>query len=148
MVKFSIEMDVITWEVTGDEANKEYLDENQDKINKYLDDLDYAMERIKNIEFLFKSESLQFKVVGEDMRESDMYFYRDNLGADKVTQDFYQMLIDKKFALVNELKNIIQRMAYLGWIVNFTQSVCNLLNKIWVIDQNLILKSYLLTEEV
>lgn len=148
MVKFSIEMDVITWEVTGDEASKEYLDENQDKINKYLDDLDYAMERIKNIEFLFKSESLQFKVVGEDMRESDMYFYRDNLGADKVTQDFYQMLIDKKFALVNELKNIIQRMSYLGWIVNFTQSVCNLLNKIWIIDQNLILKSYLLTEEV
>lgn len=147
MVKFNIEMNGIEWEVTGDESSQEYLDKNYEKINKFMDDLDSLITKIRAIEFMLKSESLQLKIVGEELDNVDFFFYQENLGADKSTEVFYQMIIDKKNRLVGELKNTLKQMTYNGYIINYSQSVVNMINRIWQIDQNYFLKSYLIAEE-
>lgn len=147
MVKFNIEMNGIEWEVTGDESSQEYLDKNYEKINKFMDDLDSLITKIRAIEFMLKSESLQLKIVGEELDNVDFFFYQENLGADKSTEVFYQMIIDKKNRLVGELKNLLKQMTYNGYVINYSQSVVNMINRIWQIDQNYFLKSYLIAEE-
>ena len=147
MILFTIAQDEISWDVSGEHATELWLETNRSKMEKYANEIETYVEQILGIEHMLNSNNIQLKLVGDDNISIDFFVFKDTISTDRSNELFFECLCIRKNRILNNFKNVIQRMDKEEITIRWDDDFITLIDRVWIIDHSHNLKSYVAIEE-
>lgn len=147
MILFTIAQDEISWDVSDSHANEEWLNENRDKMEKYVYEIQTYVDQILGVEHMLNSNSIQLKVIGDNNIDIDFFVFKDTIHTDKSNELFFECLITRKNRILDNFKKLIMKLDKEEITIRWDDDFVRLIDRVWVIDYTHNLKSYLSIEE-